>query len=81
MPRGGTRLGAGRKPSENGARVKVSLALEPDIVAYLDSLSGDTSDLKVRNDPTRRSRNDVVNDLIRRTKAFKEWSQENNSEK
>lgn len=57
MTHGGKREGAGRKPSPD-SKVAITKKLDREIVAYLQSCDNATA---------------VIEEAIRRSKAFKEW--------
>jgi len=56
---GGKREGAGRKASRGEAKVTTSIGVTPEVKRYLDQCE--------------ESQSDVIEDAIRRTKAFREW--------
>jgi hypothetical protein len=56
---GGKREGAGRKASRGEAKVVTTINVTPELKAYLSQCE--------------QSQSEVVEDAIRRTKAFREW--------
>jgi hypothetical protein len=56
---GGKRKGAGRKASRGEAKLTTSIGVTPEVKRYLDQCE--------------ESQSDVIEDAIRRTKAFREW--------
>ena len=56
---GGKRDGAGRKASRGEAKVTTSIGVTPEVKRYLDQCE--------------QSQSDVIEDAIRRTKAFRDW--------
>ena len=56
---GGKREGAGRKPARGERKEVASVRLTPTLRAFLDAQAASMSD--------------VIEDAIRRTKAFREW--------
>jgi predicted transcriptional regulator len=56
---GGKRKGAGRKASRGEAKVTTSIGVTPEVKRYLDQCE--------------ESQSEVVEDAIRRSKAFREW--------
>jgi hypothetical protein len=56
---GGKRKGAGRKPARGERKETLALRVTPTLRAFLDDQS--------------ESMSDVVEDTIRRTKAFRDW--------
>jgi len=59
MSHGGKREGAGRKVSRGEVKVTTSVGVTPEVKRYIDQCE--------------QSQSVVVEDAIRRTKAFREW--------
>ena len=57
--RGGKRKGAGRKPARGEAKVTTSIEVTPTLKEYLAQCD--------------QSQSEVVESVIRRTKAFRDW--------
>ena len=56
---GGKREGAGRKASRGEAKVTTSIGVTPEVKRYLDQC--------------KESQSDVIEETLRRSKAFREW--------
>ncbi len=64
-PKGGARPGSGRKPGPNGPRTGTSVSLTPDVMDYLAQFE---------------SRSDKIEEIIRRSKEFKDFLAQKNPE-
>jgi hypothetical protein len=58
--RGGKRAGAGRKPARGEAKVTTSIKVTPTLKEYLSQCE--------------QSQSEVIESVIRNTKAFRKWS-------
>jgi hypothetical protein len=58
--RGGKRFGAGKKPMRGEPKITTGISISPTVKAFLDQC--------------KESQSEVVEKMIRKSKAFQEWS-------